>query len=95
MSPSTVPGTPLPALVYSDLPGTTLPESSKNISLLDLEGATSRWSIVKVVPSLLYPTRNPPPPIFPFPEDVTASAKPTATAASIAFPPLFNIWMPA
>ena len=40
-------------------------------------------------------TKNPPPPRFPFPEDVTASANPTATAASIAFPPFLRISIPA
>ena len=40
-------------------------------------------------------TKNPPPPKFPFPEDVTASANPTATAASIAFPPFLRISIPA
>ena len=40
-------------------------------------------------------TMNPPPPIFPLDEDVTAKANPTATAASTAFPPFFRIWIPA
>ena len=32
--------------------------------------------------------------MFPFPEDVTAKAKPTATAASIALPPFFRMLTP-
>ena len=46
-------------------------------------------------PSAKEATKNPPPPKLPFPEDVTAKAKPTATAASIAFPPFFSIEIPA
>ena len=34
--------------------------------------------------------RNPPPPMLPLPDEVTARAKPTATAASIAFPPFLE-----
>ena len=37
---------------------------------------------------------NPPPPRFPALGSVTANENPTATAASIAFPPLFNISNP-
>ena len=37
---------------------------------------------------------NPPPPIFPFEEEVTASANPTAAAASTALPPIFIISIP-
>ena len=40
-------------------------------------------------------TRNPPPPILPLLDEVTAKANPTATAASIAFPPFFRISIPA
>ena len=38
---------------------------------------------------------NPPPPIFPLEEEVTASAKPTPTAASTALPPISKISAPA
>jgi len=40
-------------------------------------------------------TMNPPPPIFPLDEDVTAKANPTVTAASTAFPPFSRISIPA
>src|SRR5690348_12212489 len=38
---------------------------------------------------------NPPPPMFPAAGSTTASANPTATAASTAFPPFFKISTPA
>ena len=38
---------------------------------------------------------KPPPPMFPAPGSTTASAKPTATAASTALPPLLRISTPA
>src|SRR5437016_3797334 len=37
---------------------------------------------------------KPPPPMFPAPGHVTASASPVATAASTALPPFFRIWIP-
>ena len=95
INPSTVPGTPLPAREYNDIPGITAPESSRNISLPELEGAFSLWSRVKEFPSISDATRNPPPPKFPLLDEVTAKANPTATAASMALPPFFNISIPA
>src|SRR6266508_3631157 len=47
-----------------------------------------------VVPSALLINIKPPPPMFPAPGQVTASAKPTATAASTALPPRVRISTP-
>ena len=90
-----MPGTPLLAREYSDIPETTVPESFKNISLFESEGAFSLWSRLMYCPLEKAATKNPPPPRLPLLEDVTAKAKPTATAASIALPPLFRIEIPA
>ena len=68
---------------------------SKNISLFELEGAFSLWSCEKILPFDVAPTINPPPPKLPFSGEVTASAKPTATAASTALPPFSSILTPA
>src|SRR5215469_12194420 len=46
-------------------------------------------------PSRRRTSMNPPPPIFPADGSTTASAKPTATAASTALPPFFRISTPA
>ena len=46
-------------------------------------------------PSIMVATRKPPPPRFPLLDDVTESANPTVTAASMAFPPFFKISIPA
>ena len=73
----------------------TVPESFKNISLCALKGAFSRWSRLIELPSEKEATKKPPPPKFPLLEEVTARAKPTATAASIAFPPFFRMSTPA
>jgi len=50
-------------------------------------GARSRKSMNAVRPSAKRASRKPPPPRLPAEGCVTASAKPTATAASIALPP--------
>ena len=50
--------------------------------------------MVKLSPLAIVATKKPPPPILPLPEEVTASANPTATAASIALPPFFKIFIP-
>ena len=42
----------------------------------------------------MYTSINPPPPRLPALGSVTANEKPTATAASIALPPLFKISTP-
>jgi len=47
------------------------------------------------LPSDVAPIIKPPPPKFPFSGQVTASVKPIATAASIAFPPFYRIATPA
>ncbi len=57
-------------------------------------GAISLKSKVNVFPSAKRVTIKPPPPILPLEDDVTASANPTATAASTALPSFFNIWIP-
>ncbi len=50
---------------------------------------------MKVVrPSAKRTSMNPPPPMFPAEGCVTASANPTATAASIALPPFFSTATP-
>ena len=44
--------------------------------------------------SLMYTSKKPPPPRLPARGRVIANEKPTATAASIAFPPISKISMP-
>ena len=70
-------------------------ESFKNISLFESEGAFSLWSRLMYCPLEKAATKNPPPPRLPLLEEVTAKAKPTATAASIALPPFFRMEIPA
>src|SRR5713226_1035567 len=61
----------------------------------DRPGATSRKSRNVVRPSLSRTSIKPPPPRFPALGPTTARAKPTATAASTAFPPFLRISTPA
>ena len=57
-------------------------------------GAFSLKSRLNFSPSGITATKNPPPPRLPFDEEVTESAKPIATAASIALPPFFKTSIP-
>ena len=85
--PATVPGTPAARCVSVDSPSTTLPSASRNMSRTAAAGARSRWSLATILPSARRITMKPPPPRLPADGYVTASAKPTATAASMALPP--------
>ena len=58
-------------------------------------GARSRKSMNVERPSAKRTSMNPPPPMLPAEGCVTASAKPTATAASTALPPAFSTATPA
>ena len=84
--------------INSDL-STSAPLDS--LDLLRWPGVLEKSTLdVEEIGKLLFPllneaTRNPPPPRLPLLGEVTAKANPTATAASIAFPPFFNISMPA
>ena len=69
-------------------PGIGAPEASRYIVLVAAAGAVSRKSMnTSRFVAARWATRNPPPPRLPQQGLVTASAKPTATAASIALPP--------
>ena len=57
-------------------------------------GARSRKSINVVRPSARRISMKPPPPMLPALGCVTASANPTATAASMALPPFFKTCKP-
>ncbi len=83
-----MPGTPTAACVNSDLFVMTRPLASRYMSRVARAGAVSRKSIVVSLPVL--PScriMKPPPPMLPELGATTASAKPTATAASTALPP--------
>src|SRR5690606_39067872 len=71
-----------------------LPSSSRNMSVVAAAGAASRKSSEANSPSALRYTIKPPPPILPALGYTTASANCTATAASTALPPSFNICNP-
>ena len=92
--PATVPGTP-DALYPVMLSRVSLPAASRYMSCDAASGARSRKSMKVVRPSASRTSMNPPPPMLPALECVTASANPTATAASMAFPPDSRIFRPA
>src|ERR1035438_1223456 len=72
-----------------------LPAASTYMLRVAASGARSRKSMKVVRPSAMRSSINPPPPRLPAPGCVTASAKPTATAASTAFPPACRTLSPA
>ena len=71
------------------------PSLSRYISRDDFSGARSRKSINVVRPSAKRTSMKPPPPMLPAEGWVTARARPTATAASTALPPVCRIATPA
>src|SRR5271157_4749031 len=72
-----------------------LPEESRYMLREAACGARSRKSMNVVRPSARRTSMKPPPPMFPAVGWVTASANPTATAASIALPPARSTSTPA
>ena len=72
-----------------------LPSGPIYISRVAFCGASSRKSRNVVLPLAKRISMNPPPPRLPAVGCVTASAKPTAIAASMALPPAFNTASPA
>ncbi len=83
-----MPGTPIAAWVNNDLLATTLPCSSRYMSRAAAAGAISRKSIEVSLPVFAScSSMKPPPPMLPDCGSETASANPTATAASTALPP--------
>ena len=65
-----------------------------HVAAMPSSGRCSRKSMNVVRPSANRASRNPPPPMLPAQGYVTASANPTATAASIALPPAFSTATP-
>jgi len=93
--PATDPGTPTDLMPVLLIPLTTFPSQSRYILSKAFEGAFSLKSIKEVSPVASLRSKNPPPPIFPADGCVTARAKETAIAASMAFPPFFSTVLPA
>ena len=91
--PRTLPGTPddrqpsMLSLVSSPL-------ASRNMLRVAFSGARSRKSMKVERPSAKRISMKPPPPMLPANGWVTASAKPTATAASTALPPCWSTATP-
>ena len=71
-----------------------LPSASRYMSRVADWGAFSRKSMNVASPSAMRTSMKPPPPMLPADGCVTASANPTATAASTAFPPAFSTATP-
>src|SRR5476649_1120065 len=75
--------------------GFTRALASRYISLSAAAGAVSRKLMKVSWPLAKCTVIKPPPPIFPQQGSTTASAYPTATAASMALPPILSISIPA
>src|SRR6185312_9202804 len=86
--------TPTPRKLSVLRPSTTLPSASWNMVGVAFNGAFSRKLRNRLRPFPRWMVMNPPPPILPQHGCTTASAKPTATAASTALPPRLRMSTP-